>query len=59
VVLNVIVYASKEGYAHSDVATIEIPVNLGVGLKGDVNDDGKIDVEDVVCVVNIILDGNE
>lgn len=58
-VLNVTVYASKEGNADSDVATIEIPVNLDVGLKGDVNDDGKIDVEDVVGVVNIILDANE
>ncbi len=54
---HVSVYATKEGYENSEVATKDI--TLSVGLKGDVNDDGKIDVEDVVGVVNIILDGNE
>ena len=54
---RVSVYATKEGYENSEVATKD--VTMSVGLKGDVNDDGKIDVEDVVGVVNIILDGNE
>ena len=54
---HVSVYATKDGYENSEVATKD--VTMSVGLKGDVNDDGKIDVEDVVGVVNIILDGNE
>jgi hypothetical protein len=30
-------------------------VELAVGKKGDTNGDGKVDVEDVVETVNIIL----
>lgn len=54
---HVSVYATKEGYENSEMVMKDI--TMSVGLKGDVNDDGKIDVEDVVGVVNIILDGNE
>ena len=46
------VYAKKEGYQNSDVATEDIDV---CGLKGDVNGDGKVDVSDVVGTANIIL----
>ena len=46
------VYAKKEGYQNSDVATEDIDV---CGLKGDVDGDGKVDVSDVVGTANIIL----
>lgn len=49
---KVSVYATKDGYANSDVATQEIDVR---GLKGDVNEDGKVTITDAVGVVDIIL----
>ncbi len=52
----VTVYAIKTGYDNSDVVTGEITIGGGTGIKGDVNEDGAVDVEDVVNVVNIILD---
>ncbi len=53
----VTVYATKTGYDNSDVVTGEITIGGGgTGIKGDVNEDGAVDVEDVVNVVNIILD---
>jgi len=53
----VTVYATKTGYENSDVVTGEITIGgSGTGIKGDVNEDGAVDVEDVVGVVNIILD---
>jgi hypothetical protein len=48
------VFASKAGYDDSDTVTQEI--KLFNGLRGDVNEDGVIDVADVVGVVNIILE---
>ena len=53
-VYRVTVYATKNGYEDSDVATAEFTMSGG-GLKGDTNGDGKVDVEDVVETVNIIL----
>ena len=53
-VYKVTVYATKAGYENSDVATAEFTMS-GSGLKGDTNGDGKVDVEDVVKTVNIIL----
>ena len=53
-VYKVSVYAMKAGYEDSDVATAEFTMSGG-GLKGDTNGDGKVDVEDVVETVNIIL----
>ncbi len=50
------VYATKTGYDNSDVVTGEITIGGGTGIKGDVNEDGAVDVEDVVDVVNIILE---
>lgn len=49
---TVSVYARKDGYADSDIVKQEIDI---YGLKGDVNRDGTVDVEDVVTTVNIIL----
>lgn len=46
------VYASKEGYEDSDVATYEFDIR---GLKGDVNADGEVNVGDIVTVTNIMM----
>ncbi len=48
------VYAKKEGYADSDVATVNIDLNR---LKGDMNNDGIISISDAVALVNIVLGG--
>ena len=48
------VYATKDGYEDSDLVTAEMTISGG--QKGDLNDDGTIDVEDVVAIVNIILE---
>ena len=53
-VYKVSVYVTKDGYEDSDVATAEFTMSGG-GLKGDTNGDGKVDVDDVVQTVNIIL----
>ena len=50
---HVTVYAMKDGYLDSDVATAD--VELSVGTKGDVNQDGVVSITDAVSVVNIIL----
>ena len=50
---TVTVYAKKEGYMNSDIATAD--VELCVGKKGDVNADGVVSITDAVSVVNIIL----
>jgi hypothetical protein len=55
-VYKVSVYATKAGYENSDVVTEEFKLGGGGGI-GDVNNDGVIDVADVVAVVNIILKG--
>ncbi len=52
---RVSVYATKEGHANSDVATIDITYS---GQKGDVNGDGKITISDAVGIVDIILGGD-
>ncbi len=46
------VYASKDGYLDSDTATQDIDVR---GIKGDVDGDGVVDVNDVQTTINIIL----
>ena len=51
------VYAKKEGYEDSDIATAD--VELCVGKKGDVNQDGVVSISDAVSVVNIILNNGE
>lgn len=50
---HVSVYATKDGCLDSDVATAD--VELSVGTKGDVNQDGVVSITDAVSVVNIIL----
>lgn len=49
------VYAKKDGYIDSDVASVNIDLNK---LKGDMNNDGNISIADVVALVNIILGGS-
>ena len=53
---TVTVYAKKDGYEDSDLATETIDVR---GLKGDVNGDGVVSITDAVSVVNIILNGSD
>ncbi len=55
-VYKVTVYASKEGYDDSDEATIEIPMDVSGGLKGDLNEDGSVNALDVQEVINIAAD---
>ena len=45
------VYATKEGYEDSEVATMEI------NLRGDVNTDGIVNGTDIQEVINIIVGG--
>ena len=49
---TVSVYATKEGLEDSDVATLAF--SMGGGMKGDVNNDSKVDIADVTAVINII-----
>ena len=52
----VTVYAKKEGYEDSDVATKEITVGGGsTAKKGDVNEDGTVNGTDIQEVINIIV----
>lgn len=46
------VYAIKAGFNTSDVATKEVEV---LGMKGDINGDGEVNVTDIVTLVNIIM----
>jgi hypothetical protein len=48
---TVSVYATKEGYDNSDVATMEI----NMSQMGDVNADGELNAADITAVVNAIL----
>ena len=52
---RVSVYATKAGFDNSDVATEEIEV---LGMKGDINGDGEVNVTDIVTLVNIIMSGD-
>ncbi len=52
---RVSVYATKAGFDNSDVATEEIEV---LGMKGDINSDGEVNVTDIVTLVNIIMSGD-
>lgn len=49
------VYAKKDGYVNSEIATKNIILTLGE--KGDVNQDGVVSITDAVSVVNLILEG--
>ena len=52
---HITAYATKEDYVDSEIATAD--VELSVGKKGDVNQDGVVSISDAVGVVNIILNG--
>ena len=53
---TVSVYAKKDGYEDSDVATKEITVGGGsTAKKGDVNEDGTVNGTDIQEVINIIV----
>ena len=55
---KVTVYATKDGYENSDVATKDINVSGGAsGLRGDVNNDGQVSMPDAMFIVNKILNG--
>ena len=55
---KVTVYATKDGYENSDVATKEINVSGGAsGIRGDVNNDGQVSMPDAMFIVNKILNG--
>ena len=51
---TVSVYATKDGFVDSDVATMEITVEGGSGMKGDVNGDGEVGIGDIISITNIM-----
>ena len=51
----VTVYATKDGYENSNVATKEINVSGTDATKGDVNEDGQVNGTDIQEVINIIV----
>ncbi len=56
------VYATKDGYKTSETATatVKVPVGGGTsGLKGDVDGNEKVNIADVVTVVDIILNQSD
>ena len=55
--ITISVYAKKEGYENSDVATKEIEVSRYGGIRGDVNNDGTVNMPDAMFIVNKILNG--
>ena len=46
------VYATKEGYENSDVATMNF--TPGGGKTGDLNKDGKVDISDIFTIIKIL-----
>jgi hypothetical protein len=51
-VYQVTVYATKADWIDSD----EVVANINpLGLKGDVNDDGEVDIADAVKIVNLVV----
>ena len=55
---KVTVYATKKGYENSDVATKDIDVSGTSSIRGDVNEDGEVNVGDMVVISNI-MSGHE
>jgi len=53
---TVTVYTTKPGLDDSDVATMRIQLSSGAGggMKGDVNEDGIVDVADIANVIDIM-----
>ena len=53
---KVSVYAAKAGYEDSDVATAEINMaQSSSGRKGDMDNDGEINITDALIIIDIIL----
>ena len=53
---KVSVYAAKPGYEDSDVATAEIDMAQDFSRrKGDINNDGEINITDALIIIDIIL----
>lgn len=48
---KVAVYATKQGYDNSDVATLEFTLGTG-GEVCDVNKDGAVDVADIATIIS-------
>ena len=56
--ITVNAWANAEGYDTSDTTTATFEVACaGSGNKGDVNEDGAVDISDVVKVINIMAGG--
>ena len=53
-IYRVSVYATKEGYEDSDVATQEFTFGAD-GKIGDIDVDGNVNAADIVRLVNIIM----
>lgn len=53
----VTVYAKKDGYEDSDVATKEIEAGAAAGIKGDVNGDEEVGMPDIMYIVQYLLNG--
>lgn len=56
-IITVRVYATKDGYEDSDIATKDIDVSGTSGIRGDVNLDGEVGMPDVMFIVNYLLNG--
>ena len=54
--LQVSVYAKKDGFENSDVATKEIDLGTS-GIRGDLNGDGVVNMPDAMFIVNKMLKG--
>lgn len=54
-IYRVIFYAAKDGYMNSETVTQEINVK---GIKGDIDDDGNVNISDVTALIDKLLSGN-
>ena len=53
--IRLTLYASRTGLEDSDVATYDLLITGGsAGMKGDVNEDGSVDVADIATVITIM-----
>ena len=48
-------YATKDGYMNSETVTQEIDVR---GIKGDIDEDGNVNISDVTALIDKLLSGN-
>ena len=57
--INLTLYATKAGLEDSDKAYYELEISGGsiVGIRGDANNDGQVNMPDVMFIVNKILNG--